>query len=115
MTETNFMTAKTQIEALAAKREEINKKVAALISEALISREKKDSSKGVTSEREIKTLISDFSQEDQISILIKALQLVAVNGKFGVVTKEKTETVSRPKSPVGGKMKRSNMFGNGLY
>ena len=114
MTETNFMTAKTQIEALAAKREEINKKVAALISEALISREKKDSSKGVTSEREIKTLISDFSQDDQISILVKALQLVTPNGKFGVVTKEKTETVSKPKAPTG-KMKRSNIFGNGLY
>ena len=76
----NFTSAITQIEDLASKKKQINERAAALISEAILDRIR---SGNLTrnSEKDIRNAIRQFSDEEQVEILTKALVLVGMNVK----------------------------------
>lgn len=79
----NFMQAKTEIDGLNMKMDDLINKSASVVADALIDRAKKGNINKQSTEKDIENLISSFSPEYQTAIIIKALTLLAMNGKFG--------------------------------
>jgi hypothetical protein len=73
-----FLTATTQIDELITKKRQINERAASLLSEAVLDRIK---SGNLTrnSEKDIKNAIKNFSVDEQVEILAKAIILIGMN------------------------------------
>ena len=102
----NFMSARTQIEDLIRKKGQINERVASLIAEAILDRIQSGTLSRNT-EKDITNTIKDFSADEQVEILTKALVLVGMNNK----TSRNTENNRYGSSPKKIK-NRSDIFGH---
>lgn len=105
----NFMEAKTEIDGLVQKKNEIINKAANLLASAIIDRAR---TKGITSHNEQNTTIKDignaisaFPSEDRELIIKKAITIIVANGKF--IGENKT------KRSVDSDDDFSDLFGNG--
>lgn len=105
----NFMEAKTAIDGLVQKKNEIIDKAANLLASAIIDRAK---TKGMTSHndrtntiKDIGNAISAFSSEDRELIIKKAITIIAANGKFNGSKSNKSDDSSDDDF--------SDLFGNG--
>lgn len=74
-----FVTANTKIEDLLSKRDQILEKTAGLVAEVILGRQQENSLQR-SNEKDIQRMISNFSSEEQVIILAKALVLVGMNG-----------------------------------
>lgn len=73
-----FMSANTQIEELISKKKQIIERAASLLAEAILDRIKTGNLTRNT-EKDIKNSIRNFSEEEQVEILSKAIVLVGMN------------------------------------
>lgn len=106
----SFMTAKTEMDGLNMKMDAMYDKASSIVADALIDRAKKGSISGnkQSTEKDIRNLISGFSNEQQTIILIKAMTLVAMNGKFGASNNHKNNDDDDFSSMIN----RGNIFRN---
>ena len=102
-----FMSAITQIEELINKKKQIIERAASLISEAIIDRIKSGNMSRAT-EKDIKNSIKNFSLEEQVEILSRAIVFVGMNNK----TNNYSDDDNGYRSNSGKKVKsRSDLFG----
>lgn len=79
----NFMSIITRIKSdIVETRKKMHEKTASLITEAILDRVQNGTISRNT-EKEINTAIEDFSEKEQIAILVKVAVLVAMNAKSG--------------------------------
>ena len=105
-----FMSAITQIEDLVSKKRQIIERAASLLSEAILDRIRTGNLTRNT-ERDIKNAIKNFSPEEQVEILSKAIVFVGMNSaKTNNISRDDDDYDMRPRS--GKKVKdRSDIFG----
>lgn len=104
-----FMSAITQIEELINKKKQIIERAASLISEAIIDRIKSGNMNRAT-EKDIKNAIRNFSDEEQIEILSRAIVFIGMN--TNKTSNHSDDDDNNYRSNSGKKSKsRSDLFG----
>lgn len=102
----NFISATTQIGDLVRKRLQIIEKVAGLLADVIIGR-MKDGNLTRSNEKDIKNSIKDFSAEEQVDILVKALVITGMNSSSNTSSFNDNDDYPAKKNKKGN---RSDLF-----
>ena len=106
----NFLSAITQIEDLVSKKRQIVERAASLLAEAILDRMRSGNLTRNT-EKDIKNAIKNFSSDEQVEILSKAMVLVGMNNLTNT-SRNDDDDYGNYRHNSGKKVKnRSDIFG----